>query len=146
MGSLVGYNVSEVLPNLVTLLKMLIAYEIIYSTSMSFIKLSVLFFYLRVFVNHSLRTATKAAIVLVCLWCAGNFLQVFLICQPFLRVYDPTVPGVCGDQIASFIAIGAYNIITDVIILILPMPTLWSLNMSTMAKFSLTCVLLAGLA
>ncbi len=142
----IGYDVGEVLPNLVTLLKMLIAYELIYSSSMSTVKISILCFYLRVFVNRGLRTATKVAIVLVCLWCAGNFLQVFLICRPFPRVYDPAVPGECGDQIASFIAIGAYNIVTDVIILALPMPTLWSLKMSTMAKFTLTCVLLASLA
>jgi hypothetical protein len=133
------------LPNLETILKMLVAYELIFSTTISTIKISVLMFYLRVFVNRSLRIATKAALVFVMLWSVGNILQVFLICRPFVKTYSLTAEGVCGDQVASFIAIGAFNIITDVIILTLPLPTVWSLKMSTPAKLGLTGVFLVGL-
>ncbi|KAK4124292.1 hypothetical protein N657DRAFT_680304 [Parathielavia appendiculata] len=141
----VGYNMPETLPNLETILKMLVAYELIFSTTISTIKISVLIFYLRVFVNRSLRIATKATLVFVMLWSVGNTLQVFLICRPFAKTYSLTVEGVCGDQIASFIAIGAFNIITDLIILTLPLPTVWSLKMSTPAKLGLTGVFLVGL-
>ncbi len=141
----IGFNVTETLPNLETILKMLVAYELIYATSISTIKTSILFFYLRVFVNRGLRTATKVALAFVLTWSVGNILQVFLICRPFVKTYSLTAEGTCGNQVASFIAIGAFNIITDVIILSLPLPTVWSLKMSMPAKLGLTGVFLVGL-
>ncbi|KAL2133232.1 hypothetical protein VTI74DRAFT_2697 [Chaetomium olivicolor] len=141
----VGYNVTETMPNLEHILKMLVAYELIYSMSLSTIKISVLFFYLRVFVNRGLRIATKAALAFVILWSVGNILQVFLLCRPFVKTYTPTAEGSCGNQLASFISIGAFSIITDVIILSLPLPTVWSLKTSTLAKLGLTGVFLVGL-
>lgn len=141
----VGYPAEETMANLTHILKLLVAYELIYAVCLSTVKISVMTFYLRVFVNRSLRLATKAALVFVILWSTGNVLQVFLICRPFRSTYDPTVPGECGDQVASFIAIGAFNVVTDVIILTLPLPTVWSLRMSTPAKLGLTGVFLVGL-
>jgi hypothetical protein len=141
----IGFPVTETMPNLFTILKFLVAYELIYSTAISTIKFSVLVFYLRVFVNDTMRRYTKLALAFVATWSVGNLLQVFLICRPFRRTYDPTVPGTCGNQIASFIAIGAFNIISDVMILTLPLPTVWSLKMSTPAKLGLTGVFLIGL-
>ena len=141
----IGFQFAETLPNLETILKMLVAYELIYATSISTIKISVLLFYLRVFVNRGLRTATKIALGLVGLWTIGNILQVFLICRPFEKAYSLTAEGTCGNQVASFIAIGAFNIVTDIIILALPLPTVWALKMSTPAKFGLTGIFLVGL-
>jgi hypothetical protein len=79
------------------------------------------------------------------LWSTANILQVFLICRPFRRTYDPTVVGTCGDQVASFIAIGAFNAITDVMILSLPLKTVWGLQMKPAAKIGITGVFLIGL-
>ncbi|KAK3305421.1 uncharacterized protein B0T15DRAFT_493589 [Chaetomium strumarium] len=141
----IGFPVTETMPNLFTILKFLVAYELIYSTAISTIKFSVLVFYLRVFVNDRMRLYTKLALGFVGTWSVGNLLQVFLICRPFRRTYDPTVDGTCGNQIASFIAIGAFNIISDVMILTLPLPTVWSLKMATPAKLGLTGVFLIGL-
>ncbi|KXX79691.1 hypothetical protein MMYC01_202548 [Madurella mycetomatis] len=141
----VGYPINETMPNLPHILRMLISYELIYVVCISTVKLSVMVFYLRVFVNKGLRLATKIALAFVCLWSVGNLLQVFLLCRPFARSYDPTIPGECGDQVASFIAIGSFNIITDIVILGLPLPTVWSLKMTTAAKLGLTGVFLVGL-
>ncbi|GAB1317360.1 hypothetical protein MFIFM68171_07570 [Madurella fahalii] len=141
----VGYPMNETMPNLPHILRMLVSYELIYVVSISTVKLSVMIFYLRVFVNNGLRMATKIALAFVCLWSIGNLLQVFLLCRPFARSYDPTIPGECGDQVASFIAIGAFNIITDIVILALPLPTVWSLKMTTATKLGLTGVFLIGL-
>ncbi|KAI8397481.1 hypothetical protein FOFC_20787 [Fusarium oxysporum] len=76
----------------------------------------------------------------ISLWTLGNVLQVFLICRPFAASYDPTVKGTCGNQVSSFIAIGAFNAITDVLILSLPLPVLWSLQARTSTKVGLTII------
>lgn len=102
-------------------------------------------FYLRVFVNAGLRLAVKCSLIFVAAWTTGNILQVFLICHPFRATFDPATPGTCGNQIASFIAIGAFNVVTDILILSLPMTTIWGLKMRTPAKIGLTVVFLIGL-
>ncbi|KAB5511577.1 hypothetical protein GE09DRAFT_685682 [Coniochaeta sp. 2T2.1] len=142
----IGYPVSQTLPNLVPILKMLVAYELVYACCISTIKMSVMFFYLRVFVNSGLRLAVKLVMTFVLLWSVGNVLQVFLICRPFAATYDPTIEGaVCGNQVGAFIAIGAFNVITDVIILTLPVPTIWRLKMSGSARLGISAVLMIGL-
>ncbi|RYC80049.1 hypothetical protein BFJ63_vAg17071 [Fusarium oxysporum f. sp. narcissi] len=109
------------------------------------IKLSVLSFYLRIFVHCNLRLYAKLSMGFVSLWTLGNVLQVFLICRPFAASYDPTVKGTCGNQVSSFIAIGAFNAITDVLILSLPLPVLWSLQARTSTKVGLTIIFSIGL-
>ena len=141
----IGYPITQTLPNITIILKLLVSYELIYSTAISTIKMSALLFYMRVFVNDGLRLATKLTIGFVMLWSTGNILQVFLICRPFRATYDPSVQGECGDQIASFIAIGAFNIVTDLLILTLPIPTIWSLSMRLSTRVGILGVFSIGL-
>lgn len=91
-----------------------------------------------------MKMATKLTMIWVVLWSVGNIMQIFLICRPFASSYDPTIPGTCGDQKASFIAIGAFNAITDVTILALPVHTIWTLKIRTGAKMSLLGVFCVG--
>ncbi|KAB5571717.1 hypothetical protein GE09DRAFT_1053967 [Coniochaeta sp. 2T2.1] len=154
----IGYPVTQTLPNLVPILKMLVAYEPVFACCISTIKMSVMFFYLRVFVNSGLRLAVKLVMAFVLLWSVGNVLQVFLICRPFAATYDPTIEvletplfhlqhegAVCGNQVGTFIAIGAFNITTDAVILTLPVPTIWRLKMSGSARLGISVVLMIGL-
>lgn len=109
------------------------------------VKLSIMFFYLRVFVNNGLRLAVKIAMGVTLLWSAGNLIQVFVICRPFRSSWDIKTPGVCGNRQGSFIAIGVFNVVTDFIILLLPIPTVWGLQMRKPAKVALTGVFCVGL-
>ncbi|KAJ0117825.1 hypothetical protein HZ326_31905 [Fusarium oxysporum f. sp. albedinis] len=58
---------------------------------------------------------------------------------------ESLVKGTCGNQVSSFIAIGAFNAITDVLILSLPLPVLWSLQARTSTKVGLTIIFSIGL-
>ncbi|PHH66771.1 hypothetical protein CDD81_5903 [Ophiocordyceps australis] len=140
-----GHQVTEVMANMPLLLRFLVAYVFLFASSTLTIKLSVLCFYLRCFVNPSLRRAIKIVMVWVVLWSVGNILQVFLICRPFAASFDPTIHGTCGNQRSSFIAIGCFNAITDVAILCLPIPTIWKLKARARTKLALTAVFAAGL-
>lgn len=91
-----------------------------------------------------MKLASKIVMIWVCCWSLGNILQIFLICQPFAASYDPGVTGTCGNQKASFIAIGCFNALTDIAILVLPVHTIWSLHTKTGTKFSLLGVFLVG--
>lgn len=141
----VGYHISETMPNLEIILKLMVSYAIIYTFCIGFIKLSVLFFYLRVFVGKTFRLVTYSIIGVVTAWSVANVLLLFLICRPFAANYDLTITGSCGDRPTAFIAIGAFNIISDVVILVLPIPVIWGLRAQKKWKMGLTGILLLGL-
>lgn len=137
----VGYHISETLPNIFLIVKLTISYATIYTVCISAVKLSVLFFYLRTFVNKGMQLATKIVIGLICVWSSASILSLFLSCRPFPKYLS----GTCADEVSAFIAIGAYNIVSDFIVLTLPLRTIWTLNTRKQMKISLSIVFLAGL-
>jgi hypothetical protein len=131
-------HVIEIPPeNLVTILKMLIVYQVVYYNAMVLAKLSYLFFYLRIFVTKGFRIAAWVCMGCACAYWAGSMLQIFFICQPFQKNWNPTLPGHCASQNVAFSTIGAFNLITDVMIMVLPLHFIWKLQMSTATKLAL---------
>lgn len=116
---------------------MLIVYQIVYYNAMVLAKLSYLFFYLRIFVTEAFRLAAW-----ICMGCAlsywlGSMLQIFLICQPFAKNWDPTLEGHCASQNVAFSTIGAFNLVTDLMIMLLPVHFIRKLQMSPATKLGL---------
>lgn len=84
------------------------------------------------------------------LWCnllfylstivAGN-----LICVPFQRIWDKTVPGVCFNGRRLNMTIAVYNLASDICILVLPQRVIWRLNMSLKRKLGLGLTFAIGL-
>ncbi|RDW56862.1 hypothetical protein BP5796_12929 [Coleophoma crateriformis] len=132
--------------NLTLLLKLLVAYQLIYGTVQALAKISYLCFYLRIFVNDEFIKAVKIVAAIVVAWWTANVLQVFLICTPFKLNYDVTITGTCGNRPAAYTAIGAINLITDVAILLLPIPTVWKLQMPVSSKIGICGVFAIGLS
>ncbi|KAM7196287.1 hypothetical protein V8F20_007127 [Naviculisporaceae sp. PSN 640] len=135
--------------NLVMIKKLLIAFELLYATTTATIKLSILCFYLRMFCarfSNQLKTIVKGVMASIFLWSVANILQVFLICHPFQATFDDKVVGTCGNQVASYIAIGCFNAVSDLVVLGLPITTLWTLRLKMVHKFCLSLVFLLGLS
>ncbi|EAL84358.1 hypothetical protein KXW98_008582 [Aspergillus fumigatus] len=139
-------HVTEIPPeNLVAMLKMLIVYQVVYYNAMVLAKLSYLFFYLRIFVTKGFRIAAWVCMGCACAYWTGSMLQIFFICQPFQKNWNPTLPGHCASQNVAFSTIGAFNLITDVMIMVLPLHFIWKLQMSTATKLALYGIFGLGL-
>lgn len=65
-------------------------------------------------------------------------------CVPIQAMWDPTISGKCIDVAAFLTATGALNIVTDAILLALPVPQLWHLNTSITQKAQLIGIFLTG--
>lgn len=131
--------------NATLIAKMLIVYQIVYYNAMVLAKFSYLAFYLRIFVSREFRILTW-----VCMGCAGAYwlgsmLQIFLICTPFAKNWNPLLPGHCASQNVAFSTIGAFNLITDVMIMALPVRFIWKLQMSTATKMALFSIFGLGI-
>ncbi|MCJ1427901.1 hypothetical protein MMC29_005807 [Sticta canariensis] len=105
------------------------------------IKISILLFYLQLFVTKQFSIAAYITMFVVCLWCIQQVLAALLICKPISYNWNfHNQTGTCGNTTANCIAGAAINVFTDLVILLLPMPTIWSLKIPTRSKLSLSFI------
>ncbi|KAK8036949.1 hypothetical protein PG991_001263 [Apiospora marii] len=121
------------------------AVTLVYAICIFLIKASALLFYARIF-NRSKRFRTI-------LWgfgaaVAGWFLCTALVpwfnCRPTRKTIDPFIPGVCFDRMNWFLSSCVINTTLDLAILIMPVPQIWKLQMTTRRKVQVTLVFLLG--
>lgn len=102
-------------------------------------KLSVLMFYLRIFTIPILQIATKIFIGVIICWGVSFILYMLLVCRPIQANWIFTMTATnCGDQIAMYTSLIALNMITDFLIMVFPLYTIWKLQMRTAEKIALT--------
>lgn len=112
---------------------------LLYYAAVLFPKLAILAIYLRIFTHKLHRAACWAlAAVLIALWFAST-LSVFFMCTPIAYLWDRTIPGGHCFQINTYYRyISLPNIVTDLIIFVLPLPVVWKLHTSRNIKIGLT--------
>ncbi|KAI9741126.1 MAG: hypothetical protein M1834_002839 [Cirrosporium novae-zelandiae] len=137
-------------PNLVTIVKILFAYTWIYGCSVSFTKLSILFFYRRIFGTQS---RPFNICIYVCGFLAGSYPLMIWgtmlgACRPLHYYWDQyqdlTLEGTCIDVNKFFLIAGIMNMATDVIILIVPIPKIYHLQISKGKRLSISGIMLLG--
>ena len=72
-------------------------------------------------------------------------LEEFFLCRPLAFNWDRTIRGgVCGDIMGAYIAAGVINLCTDLMVLILPVPTILRLQLPVRTKIALTFTICLG--
>ena len=104
---------------------------------MYFVKLSILLLYLRIFnVSRTFRHYTYAAIVVVTTHSVVGFVSTFVTCNP--------VKMSCTNVIPLSIFSSVMNILTDIIILILPLWQVLKMQINQKQKIGLIAVFASG--
>ena len=67
-----------------------------------------------------------------------------LQCLPVHSFWQPKVKHYCINQVPYYIVQGALNFVTDVVVVLMPIPILWSLQLPTLRKLGLVVVFLLG--
>lgn len=67
----------------------------------------------------------------------ANVIIIFRLCDPIAYNWDKTIPGFCGRDTGLWIGSGTVNIIAGFIVLVLPMPYIYKLQLATYKKVSL---------
>ncbi|KAI1084317.1 hypothetical protein F5B20DRAFT_290990 [Whalleya microplaca] len=109
-------------------------------TLVTLVKLSILHFYLQVFRQPVFIRAVYVAMGLCGAFWFGAFFGTALFCIPPNRLWYPNTPGHCGDSSMMYTACATSDLGIDVIIILLPMPILWGLQLPTAKKIALTFV------
>ncbi|KAH8589763.1 hypothetical protein B0O99DRAFT_472010, partial [Bisporella sp. PMI_857] len=124
--------------------KSLLAFECIYVTTVALTKVSLLFMYYRLFPIDNMRIGCWILGVLSICWCISIIMVSIFQCTPISKAWNPTIPGHCINLKGSFIGNAVPNILTDIAILALPMPHVWSLHTTLIQKCQLSALFLLG--
>ena len=124
--------------------KILYFQEIIYNLGVAMVKLSILLFYRRIFPQRSFKYALYGVALIIVTWATiSNFISIFQ-CSPIPRTWNPRIPGKCINSIVFFLSQCAQNTSTDLIVLLLPLPLIWKLQVPKSQKVALIGVFSLG--
>ena len=110
----------------------------------TFAKLSILFFFRRLFPVRSMRIATAAVGAFVVAHGLSALLVVVFQCTPVRKAWALATPGTCIDVMAWSRSLSAPNILSDLALLALPLPQVWRLHTGTAQKVGLTVAFTLG--
>ncbi|OQE81609.1 hypothetical protein PENNAL_c0040G02285 [Penicillium nalgiovense] len=129
----------------VSLWKLLFAHVFIYSTTVTLTKSSIIMFYRRIF---NLRWPLYFSMAIIISYFVAVVVTVAAACRPasyFWQQYtDPTAEGTCIDVRQFFLANGIAAVVIDVMILFVPTPIIWKLQMPKSQRVAVTSILLLG--
>ncbi|KAF3768830.1 hypothetical protein M406DRAFT_107592 [Cryphonectria parasitica EP155] len=120
---------------------------VIYNITLLFTKLTLFFQFYRVIRQTSwggLKMFNACAMSIIAAWqFAQIFVQVFA-CVPVEAAWDQTVKGVCQSILVTRTMNSVGNIVTDFIILLLPLPIIWRLALPRKSKYAVIGIFSLG--
>ncbi|PVI02403.1 hypothetical protein DM02DRAFT_559798 [Periconia macrospinosa] len=118
--------------------------ETAYNVAIMFTKVSILCLYYRLFPLAWFKKAVWALGIFVVAYSVPQMFGTIFQCVPISSKWDPTVAPKCIDYAKLIIVCGIINIVTDFLMLALPVPVLWSLHVSNHRKLVLSVMFLLG--
>ena len=109
------------------------------------VKCSILILYYRMFeANRAFRIAVWFVGAYVVAWYLATNLGCILQCTPVSRQWDKTIPGRCLNVPLFLFVTSILNCISDVAIVILPLPIVIRLQMRRGRKIAVCCIFALG--
>ncbi|KAI9933721.1 hypothetical protein ASPWEDRAFT_167993 [Aspergillus wentii DTO 134E9] len=142
-----GRHASTIDPSSVVItLKTILPLEALYGIVMGLIKTSIMLFVTRIFgTKRNFKISVAVTMAIVWMWAISVILETFLLCRPLALNWDMTVPGKCGNRNAAYVVAGILNLITDLMVMALPLPHIWKLQLNIAKKIALCSVFCMGL-
>ena len=111
---------------------------------MTLTKLSLLWFFHRIFPSDSLRIVWIVMAIFSVLWCVGSTSAMIFACWPIRAFWDRAIAGRCVDLKVLMYGITAPNLALDLMLLVLPLIPLWGLRLDKARKIALISIFMLG--
>ena len=119
--------------------------EFLYGILIPFEKTSILLLYLRLFrVHRWFRYTSYGLIAYIWAWGISESIVAVVQCMPVEFQWNKSIEGTCIDQLAYFRWVSVPNVIHDVVMLIVPVPIVWNLQIGLRQKFALSTIFAIG--
>ncbi|KAH8696377.1 hypothetical protein BGW36DRAFT_397944 [Talaromyces proteolyticus] len=114
---------------------------------MTLVKVSLLISYLRFLTVSTFRHLSWAIIALILVWGLSFLITILVACRPLHAYWDTTLDSSaeCSNEQARTLAFTITNLIFDIIVLILPVPTLWKLQLPIRERLVLIGLMSLGI-
>ena len=110
------------------------------------VKISCLLFYRRLFSpSRTMRILIDGGIIFVLAAYTALFFATIFQCDPIRKSWYARTPGHCFKSKRLPYTSGGINVLSDLYVLILPIPCVWQLNMRTSRKLKLISIFGLGL-
>lgn len=123
---------------------MVVMCEIAYAITIPLTKISILSLYNRIFPSRKLFWASVAIAIISILYAAALAIVCILQCIPLSTLWGGDSNGWCMDTGPPYTVTAVANVLTDVIILCLPMKSLYGLNMPMHRKIQIMALFALG--
>lgn len=121
--------------------------SIVYGLVMLIVKTAILLFYRRIFLTQKgelFDWVLRVFMAIIIIFYGTTTLIKIWLCAPREKIWDHSVPGHCLSISSLFNASGLFNWLTDILILLIPVKTLWRLQMSARKKAGIAAVFTLG--
>ncbi|PGH02239.1 hypothetical protein AJ79_07688 [Helicocarpus griseus UAMH5409] len=119
-----------------------------YTVSLPFAKCSILAFYLRLSQERVFRTAVYLTIAFIACYATSGLLVIIFSCNPVEGSWDLNVASqpttYCVNRPVNYIAQASFNIFSDIVIILLPIRTIWKLQMPLNQRLSIIAIFACG--
>ena len=112
-------------------LKVLYTGAVLYATTVVLIKISQLFLYHRLFPIRFMGSSCLVVGISVVTWGLTTCIVGLLLCDPIQKAWHPGAPGQCLNGIQFYYGLQISNIVTDVIIVVLPLRPVFNLHLTS---------------
>ena len=120
------------------------AYKYLYCTAVFAIKISVLTFYRRIFWTTKFKQITNIIGAVITAWWIAVIVVCTVSCNPIRGYWNKTIKSSCVDIEKFTIAATVPHVLTDVIVLLLPIRMIWRLQLDHNRKLALSFIFLLG--
>ncbi|KAJ4360487.1 uncharacterized protein N0V89_001052 [Didymosphaeria variabile] len=121
------------------------AYQMVYPWSLFFVKASILALYHRIFTQTKFRRLVYAVTAFVSTYTiVVFFVNAFECPKNPSQAWSPTFPAGCNNLPATYFSTASINILTDVMILLMPIRAFWQLQLHPRKRWALLGVFLVG--
>ncbi|KAJ0165306.1 hypothetical protein CTA2_11693 [Colletotrichum tanaceti] len=139
----VGLHNTAIIPKhgfgpIIKFLKVLVAQQILWAVSLSLCKIAILLLYAKIFTTRAMVLAARILAAFTTAWAVVTLLIAFLLCRPLSDHWLLDIKNRhCGNQPAADGTMGVLNMMTDVVVLVMPVSHLWKLRLETYKKAAL---------
>jgi hypothetical protein len=108
------------------------------------VKISILHLYITIFPNRLFTRICYGTMAVSIGYFCSVFLEAFLLCTPVTYNWNKTVTGSCANVALAYLFAGITNLLIDLIIVALPLPMLWRLQLPVAKKIGISAMFSIG--
>lgn len=126
------------------------SFQVVQIPALACVKLSFVYFYRRIFctgVKNTFRHITTAVIVLIILWALAFEFGFLFICKGHFSAFwtsIKTLDAHCHPELKLELGFSSTDFITDLVVILLPLPSIWKLHMSMRRRVAVILVFCLG--